>query len=96
MKWIEIQVTDEDIRLGTAKDCQACPVALALIRVVASDVRVSVLRDGVLLKRYGKGLTTLKITFPVEIASWIRQFDLAGTNKPAAFKIPIPEKWRKL
>lgn len=97
MAVITIQVTKEDIDEGQRGRCELCPVALALRRHVADNVKVSVSSRAVsftLLPRVGPSHIPNHVAFlPVEAYSFVHNFDSKWPTKPFEFNLNIPDQF---
>lgn len=82
----EYQMTAEDIHHGKRGDCDACPVALTILRTDGLQ-DVDVTGCGVVLGVEEDG-TQIEARYPQEVESFISGFDRGGVNmKPIAFAL---------
>ena len=82
-----INVTAEHIAKGKRRDCQSCPVALA-IRDALPDVGVvKVGSEGLVL---GNIPHLVELDLPKAVADFIWYFDDSGLVKPFAFELDCP------
>jgi hypothetical protein len=89
-----IRVTEEHIRKGRAKDCRACPVALAIEDVVRPDLMVWV--DSKSVELIDPGLVECNVfgaRITDEVADRIQKFDFDGIMQPFAFDLDIPQEF---
>jgi hypothetical protein len=91
MAQVMVDVTAEDIAQGHAASCRACPIALALHRLVGPDVEVIVFGAWVRLQQ---GRQTRKVRLPRAVGAWIAHFDLGLPVHPVSFPLEIPELFR--
>jgi hypothetical protein len=93
---IQIQVTAEDIREGTAQECCLCPVARAIARALGREVLwngdVSVDGDNVTVYRPS---SWDGVDLPDQAKDFIEQFDSGKPVEPFAFALDVPEWWMK-
>lgn len=100
---VTVEVTQDDIDLGEAKECQCCPVGLALRRVVNRQTYVAVRGATV---EFVLVFTTLgaRIKTPHSVRRFTTVFDgwpdpdadvqcLPYTPKPFKFELDIPDKF---
>lgn len=94
-----VEVTTEDIENGTRMDCQRCPVALAITRLVKEDYypQVSGRCVSILHSYTESGLDTtlwenVGVTcLPPETQRFVRRYDDGKTPEPISFQLEIPE-----
>lgn len=84
MAKVRIEVTAEDIAKGNPGDACACPVALALQRVLG-DAQCST--DG--LECYVGGQREL-VNAPPSVREFVDRFDKQADVEPFAFEIEVP------
>lgn len=95
MRAVRVEVTADDIALGESKDCERCPIALALKRAGALSVQVG---DDLITADFGDG--ELEASPPKEALRFIAAFDAGGYGVPsvapfafdAAFDVPFVER----
>lgn len=84
---VTINVTQADIEAGTRQDCKACPVALAVKRLLVGGCSVNVSR---LLEFEGHGLA-VETNYPDTCADFINDFDQGKPVLPCTFEAEIPD-----
>lgn len=89
-----VSVTQEDIDNGKRCECNACPIALAVLRAIGNPVGIACQTfesDFELYVQVGSSFRRGVATYPnsKEVAEWINEFDLgktAVTVKPFEFE----------
>jgi hypothetical protein len=95
MRGVRVRVTARDIALGHRRNCQACPVALALTRHLADGYYVNVAPDGggvFATSSDGPERYVGSFRLPTKVKKFIEAFD-AGRElcaKAFAFNLPLP------
>lgn len=89
-KWVE--VTQERIDAGERDNCEACPVALAVLAVVAEGVVVSVDGVSVALRLWGDDKFHHIVT-PARAEGFIDAFDASRPVAPFRFPLDIPDRY---
>ncbi len=86
----KIEVTKEDIKKGLAKNCEKCPVALAVNRAfqTTEGVSASISEEFGLL--YGPNELRCDFDLPANTTEFIKEFD--GEQKPEPFNFYISER----
>jgi hypothetical protein len=74
-----IQVTDEDIANGVRNSCIACPIAIAIKRLVPPNIYVSVAED-IEFWRFGQETGTVAL-LPAEAGDFIAEFDTTDADQ---------------
>lgn len=80
---IKINVLKRDIEKGEEKDCEYCPVALAVKR--ATHHRVGVAGD--VVEIYRGVYSTSYYSLPAKAINFIKRFDGGKSVKPFSFKM---------
>ena len=81
---IRVDVTAQDIAAGLAKNCQRCPVALALGRAGRDDYAAVVEIDF----RLHLELQSRWIAAPQEVVEFVERFDAGLRCEPFRFELP--------
>lgn len=92
---VTFEVKKVDIKNGEVY-CRTCPIALALRRVVQSDIEVNVFSkdiDFFKLNSRGERAHYHTVANTLKIKNFIRKFDHGDTVKPTKFQINIPEEY---
>lgn len=95
---VQVTVTEADIQHGKRADCAACPVALAINRLLkprySSRLEQKTITIG--LDRVHEGqqeLITQQLgLYPVEVAAKIRHYDETGDMEPFSFGYDIVDR----
>lgn len=89
-----IDVTAADIEAGERGECQVCPVALAIKRVIRGDLIVSVIMgDVAIYKPTDLERSLVRIELPDKVGTFITDFDKDRSVTPFAFAIKIPPQF---
>jgi hypothetical protein len=87
-------LTQKDIDDGIRQRCNACPVALCVLRklgLLPIDVHVTV--DRLSLRRPGENVWAAVIPLPDEVTFFIVGFDDGEPSFPMSFELDIPEEF---
>lgn len=84
---MRIEVTQEDIDTGVARDCRACPVALAVRRATGQSARVVVNADEIILRDSTTGLLLGWIKMPPDVAKFVADFDRGRPVSPISSEL---------
>lgn len=92
MPSVKINITEEDIRNGIRRDCNSCPVALAIFRLVKLDTYIKVGPKAILLEREGR---SVGLELPRKPELFIRSYDNGSQLDfdPFFFVLEIPEEY---
>lgn len=83
---LEVNVTEQDIRLGIQKSCRECPNGLAIYNATRLDsVRVDVGLPNVYI--YNNFDTIFKSTLPHDVVKWILKFDDGDPVEPITYTL---------
>lgn len=97
---LQVDVTEADIAAGCAGVCEACPIALAVIRAlqgcdlaVNREAPVTVTNDCVVV--YTTDNRTWRGELDAHVEFWIRAFDNVGPSevKPFSFELRLDGPW---
>lgn len=88
---MKISVTEECITCGLREDCTACPVALAIARVILPGATVSVFLDTIEFHRVE--YPSVELPTPPEVHSFVATFDAGEPVVPFDFEIDIPKEF---
>ena len=88
-----VEVRSEDIEYGKRKDCTACPIALAIVRLVTERTCVKVSRDDVEMWRSQLDRYSLFPELPEEAREFIARFDKDLPVVPFSFELDIHWKF---
>jgi hypothetical protein len=91
MATLTVNVTQEDIDAGVAKDCRRCPVAKALARALNSVVAHA--SDNILASLTligGRFYCDQIVPAPPVVADFVRRFDAGQPISPFTFPIDWP------
>jgi hypothetical protein len=91
VKTVEISVTAEDIANGAISDCVACPIALAIGRVIPDAITVDVFTDHADFCDTVKFEPLADATLPDSAAEFINRFDNRREVQPFTFQLEVPE-----
>lgn len=96
MKYIEVTVTERDIRLGVRRSSLACPLARALHRAGFRSAQVA---DSVWWPKGWHPGSTLCEKLPVGAVRWTVAFDRGPSRydepiRPATFRLWLPKEMR--
>lgn len=83
---IQVSITQEGINDGVRRDCQSCPVALALTRAIGEEVIVS----GIWCTIAPDTLAVKMIELPRAVREWIVRFDRGFLVSPFTFELEVP------
>lgn len=87
MKTVKIDITWGDINQGRKKNCERCPVALAILRALKIEKHVFVGGTNVTIPSLGFN----SFAFPEEVTRFIENFDSWRHVEPFSFILEIPE-----
>lgn len=99
MKTLKIEVTQEHIDSGVVRDCQQCPIAIAIAQHLTHRIVVEV-GDSALLTHSETG-KLVDVDLPDEADDFICAFDgedISDPVKPFAFDLDVtnvPPEWLK-
>lgn len=83
----KVSVTADDIAAGVARDCVACPVALAVGRATGDDHASIHERDWTLrVEVWGRSIVA-----PYEVRMFVNAFDGHLERKPKPFEFELPD-----
>jgi hypothetical protein len=88
-----INVTQTDITNGFARRCSACPVALAINRVLRYGARALVSSSTFNLHRTAFEDSQYVGCMPQEVGPFIKAFDRYAPVQPFSFQIDIPRQF---
>lgn len=86
---ITVNVTEEDIKNGVKEDCEACPIALALIRTVPGTY-AEVNNNYIIVREYVDSATDKKCwrAWPSDLVrAFIEDFDQGVGAHPTTFNL---------
>lgn len=88
----KVEVTRKHINEGVQRNCNSCPIALAIKGVVKDDVDVSVgwLKMALSLGNYDRELWS-----PTEAMQFARRYDNGHDVHPITLELDIPERFLK-
>lgn len=93
-----IRVTDEDIKQGVSR-CNACPVALAINRVLLPQYRVGVTTVSMILVNAHDHRPTMACDClhfwktPLSVFAFVTSFDKMEPTEPFLFELEIPDEY---
>ena len=92
MKTVDVTVTAAHIANGKVRDCEACPIALALHEAVPYAPLIEVNADHVVIHHFGSELEGALCRLPGEVQDFILGFD-DGDDwiGPFTFTMQVPE-----
>jgi hypothetical protein len=101
---VEIEVTRDDIKNGTWRNCAKCPVALAITRLLKPQFMASVTRTQCSFYLVGHSIHDApppSVFLPIEATAFINDFDqfpwqagvLRNPFLDFTFELNIPEKF---
>jgi len=85
-----IQITQDDIKQGTVDNCDRCPIALAINRVLFVGHHAKVM-GSISIYTYVHRRFTCKT--PDVAKQFINNFDLGNSVEPFEFDLEVPEKF---
>lgn len=88
MPKLEVVITREDIWNGVRRDCNACPIALAVKRLVNPSTVVSVNGSSVILK---SDKFIFRSSLPSQASDFVERFDNRSDAEPFSFNLYVPE-----
>lgn len=88
-----VDVTTPDIRHGVAQDCEECPVAQALERVVRADIRLAVRSGFVTFYQTPGDSAAVSIALPWAAREFVERFDEGLGVEPLTFELDIPPEF---
>ncbi len=94
-----VQVTAEDIANGEPLERCACPVALAIQRLLKPELTVDVMTTFAFVYLHPKQWPEARIDWPLEVQSFIRRFDDTSRSirrrrlSPFSFTVNVPENF---
>lgn len=86
MKKLKVEVTTHDIKNGSRKSCEACPVARALKRALHYKKSVNVNNHSASIDEYKK-----HAILPTKAQNFIRNFDDGFKVKPFSMTLEIKD-----
>ena len=86
---IAIEVTEGDISNGRSKQCDICPIALALSRAIPEARKIAVQPYGVY---YSIGDVYFRAEFPEAVRGFVDKFDHGCDVSPFSF-VMEPYEW---
>lgn len=89
---IVVEVTEDDIRNGVKKNCNKCPIALALHRAIPTAKWVEVAGD-FLAWGNGEDIYEVDCSDISEVWDFIADFDWGISVSPITFAINPPAHW---
>lgn len=92
MATVTVEVTRDRIAAGVPGQCDVCPIALAVMAVVAEGVSVSVGDDTIDLSLPGEDEPHSILT-PDDAERFIADFDSSQPVAPFTFDLDIPDRY---
>ena len=89
---VTVQVTSEDIAHGLSGNCDRCPVALAIRRLLLPGIFVRAGTWFFALHR-GSDVSQYNQMLPGQAVDFITAFDSGKTPEPFEFQIDIPARF---
>src|SRR5690349_8933400 len=88
IKFLTVNVTQEDIRNGTRANCNCCPIALAIYKISGvSNCQVESKYIQVTFDKEDGLAKAVKYSLPKEVATFIRRVDNILHVDPFIFKL---------
>lgn len=85
-----VDVTADDIRHGVQAECEECPFALALLRILRPGTIPAVRNDYVTLYEGSYGGKAVTIRLPPVVCRFIVSFDCGELVTPFSVELDIP------
>lgn len=89
---VAFEVTERNIQLGVRQDCSFCPVAIAINKELDDSVQAFAMKNVLILQNKFNKEFIYSVAWPVEVASFVEDFDTNKQVNPFKFKLDIPEK----
>lgn len=90
---ITINVTNDDIWDGERDDCENCPIAKAIGRVINPDFYFRVQHAYIVISRRPSKVCLAQILMPKIATNFIIDFDSRKGTSPFSFEIEISEEF---
>lgn len=90
---VTIDVTQQCIDDGVARDCQHCPIARAIMARLADGFFVDVVSCGVWIYRTGSRRSVFNVLIPANAKAFIDDFDDGRPVFPFSFDLDIPTEY---
>lgn len=89
---LRVEVTAEDIKAGAPDTCDACPIALAINRLLPIGHADVFGRPGRIVERWESGLLKRRLagfTLPEVAVAFVAEFDRGETVDPFVFELNV-------